>query len=155
MGPKCISFWTLVNWPSRLILSRHRALITTSVLVAVLVVGLVAILVAGAFVLLRHVLSEGGVVTACSCRDLFSLILTSRQLIDVATFWSLQLLSRQPGVVATSSLYNCCRDILMLSRPLLCTIAVATASNAWLMSRLHPDVATSCLLFLQFLVAYL
>ena len=77
--------------------------------------------------LLRHVLREGGVATACSCRDLFSLKLTSRQLIDVTTFWSLQLLSPQFGVVATSSLYNCCRDILMLSRQLLCTIVVATS----------------------------
>ena len=131
--------------------------------------------------LLRHVLSEGGVATACSCRDLFSLKLTSRQLIDVATFWSLQLLSRQPGVVATSSMYNCCRDIMMLSRPQVLAMAVATtrccrdlifcgiviattfsfyadvatASDAGLMSPLYPDVTTSCLLFLQFLVAYL
>ena len=76
-------------------------------------------------------------------------------------------------------MYNCCRDNLMLSRPqvfaidvattkccrdlILCGIVVAitfslqadvaTASDAVLMSRLHPDVATSCLLFLQFLVA--
>ena len=78
--------------------------------------------------LLRHVLSEAGVATACSCRDLFSLQLMSRQLIDVLTFWSLQLLSRQPGVVATSILHNCCHDILMLSRPFLCTIVVATSS---------------------------
>ena len=131
--------------------------------------------------MLRHVLSECGVATACSCRDLFSLKLTSRQLIDVATFWSLQLLSRQPGVVATSSLYNCCLDILMLSRPQVLAMDVATtrccrdlifygivvaitfsfyadvatASDAGLMPRLHPDVATSCLLSLQFLVAYL
>ena len=76
--------------------------------------------------LLRHVLSEGGVATACSCRDLFSLKLTSRQLIDVATFWSLQLLSRQLGVIATSSLYNCFRDILMLSRPQVLAMDVAT-----------------------------
>ena len=73
-------------------------------LVAVLVAGLVAVFVAGASVLLRHVLSEGGVATACSCRDLFLLKLTSRQLIDVATFWSVQLLSRHPDVIATSSL---------------------------------------------------
>ena len=65
----------------------------TSDLVAGLVAGLVADLVAG-LVLLRHVFSEGGVATACSCRDIFSVKLTSRQLIDVATFWSLQLLSR-------------------------------------------------------------
>ena len=130
--------------------------------------------------LLRHVLSEADVTTAYSCRDLFSSQLMSRQLIDVATFWSLQLLSRHSDVVATSSLYNCCRDIRMLSRPLFFAIDVATtrccrdlifcgifvattfsieadvatASGAGLMSRLHPDVATSCLLFLQFLVAY-
>ena len=91
-------------------LSRHRALVATSVLVAVLVVGLVAGLVAGASVLLRHVLSEGGVATTCSCRDLFSV----------------QLLSRHPDVVATSSLYNCCRDILMLSRPQVLAMDVAT-----------------------------
>ena len=94
-------------------------------LVAGLVVGLVADLVAG-LVLLRHVFSEGGVATACSCRDIFSVKLTSRQLIDVATFLSLQLLSRQPGVVATSSISNCCRDNLMLSRPLLLANDVAT-----------------------------
>ena len=110
--------------------------------------------------LLRHVLSEGGVATACSCRDLFSLKLTSRQLIDVATFWSLQFLSRHPDVVATSSLYNCCRDNQVLSRPYLlwnCTIFslqanVATGHDAVLMSRLNPYVATLCLLFLQLLV---
>ena len=96
-------------------------------LVAGLVVGLVAGLIAG-LVLLRHVFSEGGVATACSCRDIFSVKLTSRQLIDVATFWSMQCLSRQPGVVATSSLYTCCRDLLMLSRQLLCIIVVATSS---------------------------
>ena len=95
-------------------------------LIAVLIVGLVTGLVAGASVLLRHVLSEGGVATACSCRDLFLLKLTLRQLIDVATFWSLQLFSRQPGVVATSSLSNCCHDNLMLSRPLLLANDVAT-----------------------------
>ena len=110
-------FLDFSNWPSRLILSRHGALVATSVLVA--------ILVAGTSVLLRHVLSEGGVATACSCRDLFSCKLTSRQLIDVAKFWSLQLLSRQPRVVVTSSLYNCCRDILMLFRPQVFTIVVA------------------------------
>ena len=77
-------------------------------------------------VLLRHVFIEGGVATACSCRDLFSLELTSRQLIDVATFWSWQLLSRQPGVVATFSLSKCCRDNLMLSRLLLLAKDVAT-----------------------------
>ena len=65
----------------------------TSVLVAGLVAGLVASLVAN-LVLLRHVISEGGVATACSCHGIFSVKLTSRQLIDVATFWSLQLLSR-------------------------------------------------------------
>ena len=92
----------------------------------VLVVGIVAGLVAG-LVLLQHVFSEGGVAEACSCRDIFSVKLTSRQLIDVATFWSLQLLSRQPGVVATSSLHNCCRDILMLSRQLLCVNVVVTS----------------------------
>ena len=88
---------------------------------SVLVAGLVADLV-----LLRHVFSEGGVATACSCRDIFSVKLTSRQLIDVATFWSLQLLSRQPGVVTTSSISNCCHDNLMLSRLLLLANDVAT-----------------------------
>ena len=97
----------------------------TSVLVAGLVVGLVADLVVG-LVLLQHVFSEGGVTTACSCRDIFSVKLTSRQLIDVATFWSLQLLSRQPGVVANSSISDCCRDNLMLSRLLLLENDVAT-----------------------------
>ena len=97
----------------------------TSVLVAGLVIGLVASLVAD-LVLLRHVFSEGGVATACSCRDIFSVKLTSRQLIDVATFWSLQLLSRQPGVVATSSISNCCRNNLMLSRLILLENDVAT-----------------------------
>ena len=90
----------------------------TSVLVVGIVAGLVAGLIAG-LVLLRHVFSEGGVATACSCRDIFSVKLTLRQLIDVAKLCSLQLLSRQPGNVATSSLHNCCRDILMLSQPLL------------------------------------
>ena len=93
----------------------------TSVLVTGLVAGLVADLV-----LLRHVFSEGGVATACSCRHIFSVKLTSRQVIDVATFWSLQLLSRQPGVVATSSISNCCRDNLMSSRPLVLAIVVVT-----------------------------
>ena len=74
----------------------------TSVLVVGLVAGFIAGLVAG-LVLLQQVFSEGGVATACSCRDIFSVKLTSRQLNDVATFGSLQLLSRQPGVVATSS----------------------------------------------------
>ena len=74
----------------------------TSVLVAGLVADFVAGLVTG-LVLLRHVFGEGGVATACSCRNIFSVKLTSRQLIDVATSWSLQLLSRQPSVVATSS----------------------------------------------------
>ena len=97
----------------------------TSVLITCLVAGLTAGLVAD-LVLLRHVFSEGGVATACSCRDIFSVKLTSRQLIDVATFWSLQLLSRQPGVVATSSISNCCCDNLMLSRPLVLEIVVAT-----------------------------
>ena len=55
-------------------LSRHRALIATFVLVAVLV--------AGASVWLRHVLSEAGVAIGSSCRDLFSLKLMSRQLTD-------------------------------------------------------------------------
>ena len=120
LGPNDASlFWTLVNWPSRLVLSRHH------VLVEGLVAGIVTGLVAG-LVLLRHVFNEGGVATACFYRDLFSLKLTSRQLIDVVTFWSLQLLSRQPGVVATSSLSNCCRDNLMLSRPLLLANDVAT-----------------------------
>ena len=102
----------------------------------------------------------------------------SRQLVDVATFLSLQLMSRQSGVVATSIQYNCCRDKLMLSRPqvfvidvvttrccrylIFCGIVVATTSSLQtdvatafvvvLMSRLHPDVATLCLLLLQFLV---
>ena len=97
-----------------------RALVVTSVLVAGLVAGLVADLV-----LLRHVFSESGVATACSCRDIFLVKRTSRQLIDVATFWSLQLLSRQPGVIANSSISNCCRDNLMLSRPLLLANDVA------------------------------
>ena len=98
----------------------------TSALVAGVVVVLVAVLVAGASMLLRHVLSEGCVATVCSCRDLFLLKLTSRQLIDIATFWSIQLLSRHPDVVAISSLSNFCRDILMLSRPLLLANDVAT-----------------------------
>ena len=104
-----------------------RALIVTSVLVVGIVTDLIAGLVAG-LVLLRHVFSEGGVATACSCRNTFSVKLTSRQLIDVATFWSLKLLSRQPDVVTTTSLYICCRDLLMLSRQLLCLLVVATSS---------------------------
>ena len=64
----------------------------TSVLVAGLVADLFAGLVVG-LVLLRHVFGEGGVAIAFSCRDIFSVKLTSRQLDDVATFWSLQLLS--------------------------------------------------------------
>ena len=67
-----------MNWPNRLILSRHQVLVVTSVLVAVLVTRV--------SVFLRHVLSEAGVATAWSSRDLFSLQLMSRQLIDVATF---------------------------------------------------------------------
>ena len=93
---------------------------------SVLVAGLVAVLVAGASVLLRHVLSPGGVATACSYRDLFLLKLTSRQLIDVATFWSVQLLSRHPDVVATSSLSKCCRDNQVLSQPLLSVNVITT-----------------------------
>ena len=63
-------------------------------------------------------------------------------------------MSGQPDVVAMSFMYNCGRDNLMLSRQLPPLQAdVAPASDAVLMSRLHSDVATSCLLFLQFLVA--
>ena len=63
-------------------------------------------------------------------------------------------MSGQPDVVAMSFLYNYGRDNLMLSRQLPPLQAdVAPAYDAMLMSRLHPDVATSCLLFLQFLVA--
>ena len=111
-------------------------------LVAGLVVGLVADLVAGLIadlVLFRHIFSEGGVATACSCRDIFLVKLTSRQLIDVATFWSLQLLSRQPGVITTTSLCNCCRDLLMLSRQLLCIIVVATSSVELLSRQRSPS----------------
>ena len=43
-------------WPNMLILSRHQALVATSVVVSVLV--------AGASVWLRHVLNEAGVATA-------------------------------------------------------------------------------------------
>ena len=145
-------FWTLVNWPSRLILSRHQALVATSILVAVRV----AVLVAGASVWLRHVLSETGVATSSSCCDLFSLKLTLRQLTDVAAFWSLQLMSRQPGFVATSIMYNCCRDNLMLSRPLLFAIVVTTTSvvaalsSVELLSRqLSPCKLMSQLLLMQ------
>ena len=41
--------------------------------------------------------------------------------------FEVQLLSRQPDLVATSSLCNCCRDSLILSRRLLCTMVVAIA----------------------------
>ena len=131
----------------------------TSILVAglvtVLIAGLVAVLVAGliarASVLLRHVLSAGGVATACSCRDLFLLKLTSRQLIDVTTFWSVQLLSGHPDVVATSSLIKCYRDNQVLSRPLLSANVVATTRccrdlfSHQMLSRQPGVVATSSL----------
>ena len=103
-----------MNWPSVLMLLRHQSLVATSVPVAILV----AVLVAGASVLLRHVLKAAVVATAWCCRDSHSA----------------QLLSRHPDVVATSSLYNCCRDILMLSRPLLSLKRT---------SRQLTDVATS------------
>ena len=40
--------------------------------------------------------------------------------------FEVQLLSRQPDLVATSSLCNCCRDSLILSRRLPSTNVVAT-----------------------------
>ena len=92
----------------------------------------------------------------------------SRPLDVVATFWSLQRMSRQLNDVATSFSFSCCRDYLMMSRPQVFTIdvatamfcrdllssggdvatlislqaAVATASDSVLMSRQLPDVAT-------------
>ena len=59
-------------------------------------------------------------------RDLNSLYLMSRPLDVVATFWSLQRMSRQLNDVATSFPYSCCRDCLMMSRPQVFTIDVAT-----------------------------
>ena len=97
-----------MNWPSRLILSRHEVLIATSVLVVVLV--------AGVSVLLRHVLSEAGVATSWSCHDILVLAAVVATAWCCRDFHSAQLLSRHPNVVATSSLCNCCRDIMMLSR---------------------------------------
>ena len=73
-----------MNWPSVLMLSRHQSLVATSVPVAILV----AVLVAGASMLLRHVVKAVVVATAWCCRDIFSV----------------QLLSRHPDVVATSFL---------------------------------------------------
>ena len=69
-----------------LLLSRHQALVVTSVVVSVRV--------AEAFVWLRHVLREAGVVTAGPCRDLLI---------------SLYLMSR-PSVLC-----NCCSDSLLTS----------------------------------------
>ena len=65
------------------------------------IASLVTVLVAG--------LVAGLVVALCGC-DKFEV----------------QLLSRQPDLVATSSLCNCCRDSLILSLRLLCTNVVAT-----------------------------
>ena len=73
-----------MNWPNVMMLSRLQSLVATSVPVAILV----AVLVVVASVLLRHVLKAAVVATAWCCRDIFSL----------------QLLSRHPDVVATSSL---------------------------------------------------
>ena len=50
--------------------------------------------------------NEGGVATACSCRDIFSVKLTSRHLIDVATFWSLHLLCSVLAATCCSQLYH-------------------------------------------------
>ena len=86
-----------VNWASFLILSRHRVLVATSVIL---------VLVAEASAWLRHIFGGADVATAWSCRDLFSLYLMSRQLADVATFESMQWMSRQLYTVATSSLRN-------------------------------------------------
>ena len=73
-----------MNWPSVLMLPRHQSLVATFVPVAILV----AVLVAGTSVLLRHVVKAAVVATAWCCRDIFSV----------------QLLSRHPDVVVTSSL---------------------------------------------------
>ena len=60
-----------------LILSRHQALVATSVVVSVLV--------AEAFVWLRHALGETDVAKARCYRNLLFVQLMSRQLTDVAT----------------------------------------------------------------------
>ena len=62
-----------------------------------------------------NVFSEADVATTKCCRDLFSLELMSRQLDVVATFWSLQRMSRPLTDVATSIPCLCCRDCLMMS----------------------------------------
>ena len=135
------------------------------------------------------------VATARCCRNLLFcaiVVATTRCCRDLK---SSQLMSRQPGVVATSFLWNYCRDnqvfsqplffttavattrccrnlfsLLLLSRPLIDVttfslemmmsrpavhlhIDVATAYDSVLISRLYPDVVTSCLILLQFLVA--
>ena len=77
--------------------------------------------------------------------------------IDVATarccrdFLSVKLLSRHPGVVATSFLWNCCHDNQVLSRPQVFAIDVATARccrdflSVELLSRQPGVVTTSSL----------
>ena len=57
-------------------------------------------------------------------------------------------MSRQPGVVAALSSVE-----FVVATNFSLQADVATASDAVLMSRLHPDVVTLCLLFLQFLVS--
>ena len=77
--------------------------------------------------------------------------LVSRQLDVVATFYSVQLLSRQPGAVATSVPCSCCRDCFMMSRPQVFVIDVATTRccrdflSVELLSRQPGVVATSFL----------
>ena len=101
-------------------------------------------------------LSQPSVLCNC-CHDslltspLNSLYLMSRPLDLVATLWSLQRMSRQPGVVATSIPYFCYRDCLMMSLPQVFAIDVATTKCCrdlpflQLLSRLLDDVATSFL----------
>ena len=126
-----------MNWPSVLMLSRHQSLVATSVPVAILV----AVLVAGTSVLLRHVLKAAVVATAWCCRDIFLLKRTSRPLgvcsfelfvPDVATSISCRDITSCPcsfqlmvPIVATSI---SCRDInLSLGNLELVSLDVATS----------------------------
>ena len=113
-----------VNWPILLLMSRPRFFVATSV-VSVMSQRLLF----GRDLSLASLGSD--VAIAKCCRDLNSLYLISRPLNVVATFWSLQQMSRLLNDVATSSLGNLCRDRFMMSRPLY---DVATFSLLLMMS---------------------
>ena len=106
-----------VNWPILLLLSRPQFVVATSVVSV-----------------MSHRLLFG--------RDMSLEELMSRQLNVVATFWSLQWLSRPLNNVATSFPCFYCRDRLMMSRLQVFSIDVATARCCLDLLFSATDVAT-------------